>query len=63
MQGTVTASVYAEDGYHVVRHALPRAEVEALLGQTVARALSACIEERSCRPQRFDNPAQFAIDK
>ncbi len=39
------------------------AEVEALLGQTVARALSACIEERSCRPQRFDNPAQFAIDK
>ncbi|MDE2857995.1 MAG: SGNH/GDSL hydrolase family protein [Chloroflexota bacterium] len=39
------------------------AEVETLLGQTVARALSACIEERSCRPQRFDNPAQFAIDK
>ncbi|MCY4017884.1 MAG: hypothetical protein OXG39_00605 [Chloroflexi bacterium] len=39
------------------------AEVEALLGQTAARAISACIEERSCSPQRFGDPAQFAIDK
>lgn len=39
------------------------AEVEDLLGQTVARAISTCIEERSCSAQRFDNPAQFAIDK
>ncbi len=38
------------------------AEVEALLGQTVAEAISACIEERSCSTQRFDDPAQFAID-
>lgn len=38
-------------------------EVEALLGQTVAQAIADCIEERRCSPQRFDDPAQFAIDK
>lgn len=39
------------------------AEVEALLGQTVARGIAACIEERSCSSQRFDDALQFAIDK
>ena len=39
------------------------AEVEALLGQTVAEAVADCIEERICSPQRFADPAQFAIDK
>lgn len=38
------------------------AEVETLLGQTVAREIAGCLEARGCRPQRFPNPAQFALD-
>ena len=38
------------------------AKLEALLGQTVAEAIAACIDERSCSLQRFDDPAQFATD-
>lgn len=38
------------------------AEVDALLGQTVAQAIADCIDERSCSPQRFADPAQFASD-
>lgn len=37
------------------------AQIDALLGQTVAAAIADCLEKRSCALQRFADPALYAI--